>query len=101
MNIVKKRVSQMSFLKNEMFQLYKELNNGVDMSIASGSSEEAAIHKLQDRIAKLLNQIEVWSEPNYPSDDDAEEVPDLNGVPLSHYWWTAEHRDMWKEKTES
>jgi hypothetical protein len=53
------------------------------MNIASASSEEAAVHKLQDRIAKLLNQIEVWSEPNYPSDDDAEEVPDLNGVPLS------------------
>ena len=71
------------------------------MVIESGSSEEAAIRKLKNRIEKLLDEIEVWSDPDYPSSDWPEQVPDLNGVPLSHDWWTAEHRDMWKKKTES
>ena len=94
-------MSQIAFLKNEIFQLYKDFN-GSEMKFTE--SVEYALDLLQDRFDKLLDPLEIWTTPEYKMYehfyDDPYEVPDLNGVPESHYWWINEHRKMSKEEGE-
>ena len=99
MNIAKTKLSEMTFLKNEIFELFKELNDG-DQKL--NSSEERAVEILDDLIEKTLDNVSRWSEPDYYSAiDDPEEVPNLNGVPESHSWWPAKHLEVWKNKTKN
>ncbi len=93
-NIARTRRSQIWFLKNEVLNLYKEVN-GNNLS----KEVQDALKKLEESNNVLQYRISNWTRPDYDeADDDPDDVPNLNGVPESHNWWTEEHRNMWRNK---
>lgn len=96
LNVARTRRSQLWFVKNEILDLYKEVN-GNDLP----QEVQDALKKLKMSDNVLEYNISNWTRPDYDeADDDPEDVPNLNGVPESHSWWTEEHREMWKNKKE-
>jgi hypothetical protein len=109
MNVAKTRLSELVFLKNEIFDLYKEACE-VDSATASRTGDnnattqlqlskemQEAIKLLERKINMLDDDIAVWSQPEHPfAEDNPEDVPDLNGVPATHYWRTSPNRELSK-----
>lgn len=97
MNVAKRRLSELTFLKDEVLGLYREVSGGIEAS----ENTKKALAELDYFIEMLDDQIYNWSLPTYEfARDDPRQVPNLNGVPESHTWWTKKHRDYWKEKSE-
>jgi hypothetical protein len=95
MNIAKTKLSEMTFLKNEIFELYKQFS-GDDVKLSS--NKEISMTDLDDFIEKTLDKISTWTEPDYYSAvDDPEQVPNLTGVPESHSWWRKKNRELFKD----
>ncbi|CAF5072771.1 unnamed protein product, partial [Rotaria magnacalcarata] len=93
LNIARARRSQLWFLKNEILDLYKEINGGNELT----TEIQHALNKLETSDNVLECHISDWTEPGYDeAEDKPREVPNLNGVPESHDWWTEEHRQRWK-----
>lgn len=90
-NIAKTKLSEMSFIKNEIFGFYKELI-GIDLKLTL--NEENAMKDLEDMMERISGYIEYSFE-----DIDFDDLPNLNGVPESHTWWTTEQRELWKNKS--
>ena len=90
----KKWMSYLTFFKNEIFNYYKELCDG---NMQKTSELENSISDLDDHIENLLDLINYWSEEDKIK-DYLDEIPDLNGVPESHFWWTEENRLFSKNK---
>ena len=92
LNIAKTRLSQIYFFKNEIFDLYKEIDK------AELTAEVVkAIQHLETDVDMLESQISVWSDPDYEwAEEDPDDVPNLNGVPESHFWWSKEQRESSK-----
>lgn len=90
LNIARARLSQITFLDKELLDLYKEVGGN------------ALSHEFVDRLNELeisrnvlCNDIEDWTHPCCGDTvDDPDDVPNLNGVPLSHDWWPDEYREM-------
>ena len=96
MNIAKTRLSELTFLKNEVFDLYKESCND---NVNETDEVKQALKKLDYCIEMLERKISNWSRPDYEyAEDDLDQLPNLNGVPESHHWWTSKHRELCKEK---
>jgi hypothetical protein len=96
LNVARTRRSQLWFFKNEVLNLYTEVNgNELPKEVKD------VLNKLNESNNVLRHKISNWTRPDYDeADDDPEDVPNLNGVPESHNWWTKEHREMWKNKKE-
>ena len=77
-----------------IFNYYKELCDG---NMEKTRELENSISDLDDHIENLLDLINYWSEEENIK-DYLDEIPDLNGVPESHYWWTEENRLFSKNK---
>ncbi|CAF1274282.1 unnamed protein product [Adineta ricciae] len=96
LNIARTRRSQIWFLKNELLDLYKEIN-GKELT----TEMQSALDKLQTSDNMLDSDISDWIRPDYDEAvDKSEDVPNLNGVPPSHDWWTEEHRRIWENSKE-
>ena len=94
LNVARTRRSQIWFIKNEVLDLYKEVN-GNDLP----KEMKDLLSKLNESNNVLECRISNWTRPDYDeADDDPEDVPNLNGVPESHCWWTKEHRQMSKNR---
>ena len=97
LNVARTRLSQMSFLRHEAFNLYKEITD--EQQQTSSSQVQQAISQLDTNIDNLGEEVEIWTSPHYDfAEDNPRDVPNLNGVPLSHTWWTEKHREMWLNK---
>ena len=98
LNTAKKRLSQIWFLRNEIYGLYKELFGKVEPRVAM----EKAAAELDTDAQRLESLIEVWSEPEnvfYAEPDPIKDL-NLNGVPDSHYWWSNRQRQEWNDKAD-
>lgn len=97
LNVARARRSQVYFAKYELIDLYKELNgNELPTEVTD------ALKQLEESNNVLRSKISDWTRPSgfRGAEDDPDDVPNLNGVPKCHDWWTPEHREMWKNKTE-
>lgn len=96
MNLAKRRLSELTFLKNEIIGLYHDFST---TGGKLGAELTSQLEELDDSIDMLECQVQSWSRPNcYSAKDDPKQVPDLNGVPESHSWWTSQNRNAWKDK---
>jgi hypothetical protein len=94
LNVARTRRSQLWFLKNEVLDLYKQANEN-DLS----KEVQDELNKLEEQDNILEYNISNWTRPDYDeAEDDSDDVPNLNGVPESHDWWTEDHREMWANK---
>lgn len=93
LNKVKTKLTELNFLKNEVFNLYKELNGGcVEMT----DKLNYALEQLNVCIEILQEKLEIHADHD---ENELRSVPNLNGVPESHIWWTPEERNSAKDKT--
>ncbi|UJR11291.1 hypothetical protein I4U23_015472 [Adineta vaga] len=96
LNIARGKRSQIWFLKNEFLDFYKEVS-GYELT----QEMKDALKKLEQSDDELEFNISNWTRPDYDEAvDRPSDVPNLNGVPESHDWWTEEHRQLWKNKKE-
>jgi hypothetical protein len=96
LNIARRKRSQIWFLKNEFLDFYKEVS-GCELT----QEIKDALKKLEESDDALEFDISNWTRPDYDEAvDRLSDVPNLNGVPESHDWWTEQHRQMWKNKKE-
>lgn len=93
-NIARQRQSQIFFAKNELIDLYKELNeHKLPIEVSD------ALKNLEQSNNFVRNSISDWINVSYCEiDDEPGDVPNLNGVPETHDWWTNEHRQIWKNR---
>uniref|UniRef100_A0A914YV68 Uncharacterized protein n=1 Tax=Panagrolaimus superbus TaxID=310955 RepID=A0A914YV68_9BILA len=86
--------SKVEFLINDILDLFKEVssNNEIPESLNKFVEEIDYEGYLMDE------KIELWSGHLGEGMDFPNDVPNLNGVPESHNWWTQEHRNLWKDK---
>ena len=89
-------LSILYFFKNEIFNYYKEVCGG---NVELTSEIENAFSDLDDEIYELDVQVKYWSKQD-DVEDYLGEIPNLNGVPQSHYWWTEENRLYSKNKNQ-
>lgn len=87
-------LSKLYFLKNEIFDYYKELCGS---NIEIPSELEDAFSDLDDEIYRLDIDVNHWSKQTHVK-DYLDEIPNLNGVPKLHYWWTEENHEYSKMK---
>ncbi len=82
-NISRERRSQLWFLKNEILDMYEEFNGDLTLEI------EESLKKLEvfDNILQTNVSIK-----DYDIQNNLDDIPNLTGVPDSHYWWTEKHR---------
>jgi hypothetical protein len=92
LNVARTFRSEISFLQNEVFDLYKEV---ADEETTKDIEEALANIQMEDNC--LEYNIESWIA--YDGEDDIDDVPNLNGVPESHSWWLPEHRQHWANQT--
>lgn len=99
LNSVKGSLSEISFVKHELLDLYNELAV-VDGDQTKFSDDiKLAVQILDEQTEVLLEQISEWEKPDYYSTiDSPDDVPDLRGVPESHSWWPSKHRNMWNNR---
>jgi hypothetical protein len=92
LNIAKTKLSELTFLKKEIFDYYKEVcGNEIELT----DEVKSAIEELEDCMDMLEDQIKCWSRHDHPfAESNSYQVPILKGVPQTHYWWTNEQRNM-------
>lgn len=94
-NTARTKRSQIFFIKNEIVDLYKQVNQNT-----LSTEIEKFLQELEKSNNILESTISDLTDPeNDETDDDPDDVPNLNGVPSSHDWWSEEYRQMWKNKT--
>lgn len=86
-NIARERRSQLWFLKNEITDLYMEFYGCLTPEI------ENSLQKLIESDNILEHEISVDDDEIQNNMDD---IPNLTGVPTSHYWWIEQHRKCQK-----
>ena len=75
--------------------MYREINDGkVHDEVVQASK---ILNECQCRLVFAISE---WRRGYDEIDDDPREVPNLNGVPEAHYWWTDEHRELWDNRQE-
>lgn len=79
-------LTNFTFFIHEIFNYYKLLSG--DDSDQSNRLESASI---QYEIEELERQVKDWSKQS-DVEDYEEQIPNLDGIPQSHSWWTAENR---------
>lgn len=94
-NEARARLSQICFARNELLELYKDVN-GDELT----KEVTEALNSLDQSCEGLQDTVSDWLSGYYEVEDDPDDVPNLNGVPDSHDWWTEEHREMWKSRQE-
>ena len=86
-------LSNIAFFKNEILNFYKELSGNVELSEEMNNS----ISDLDDLMDRIETDVAYWSKQDNV-EDYLDYIPNLNGVPESHYWWTEENRLYSKNK---
>ena len=94
-NLARTKLSEISFVRNELLDMYKEVNGG---ELANEMTK--ALADLDHSSDRLKITISGWLSGYSEVDDDPDDVPNLNGVPDSHDWWTEEHREIWENRQE-
>ena len=94
-NLARERLSQITFVKDELLDLYREIhgNQLPDEVIQSSKT----LNEWQCRLDFTISE---WLRGYDEIEDDPAEVPNLNEVPETHYWWTNEHRALWNNRQE-
>ena len=87
-------LSSLHFIKNEIFNYYKEICGG---NVVKTNELEKAFSDIDEKIDDLKNDVKYWSKQSDVK-DCLDYIPNLNGVPESHYWWTEENRQFSKNK---
>ena len=94
-NLARERLSQITFVKDELLDLYREINGDkVPVEVVQASK---ILNECQCRLDFTISE---WLRGYDEIDDDPREVPNLNGVPETHYWWTDKHRELWNNRQE-
>ena len=95
---VKKKLSELAFVRCELFELYANFCGGDENRLQSEPLEKS-IKSLDDTIETIEEDIDIWLRPDFPEIVEEEPIylPDLNGVPLSHKWWTSKQREQSKQ----
>lgn len=94
-NLARERLSQITFVKDELLDFYREINgNKASEEVVQASK---ILNECQCRLDYTISQ---WLRGYDEIDDDPSEVPNLNGVPETHYWWTDKHRELWNNRQE-
>uniref|UniRef100_A0A914Q5L0 Uncharacterized protein n=1 Tax=Panagrolaimus davidi TaxID=227884 RepID=A0A914Q5L0_9BILA len=82
--------SKIVFIKNEICELFKKYS--------SDSSELMEVINGLEHEETFLQEMLENREGGEGLLEDSYEVPNLNGVPESHEWWTDKDRSLWKDK---
>jgi hypothetical protein len=97
LNKARKRLSELSFLKNEAFDLYKEVCVGGKVELSSEATK--SMQRLNAMFDRLEENISDWSSSdNAFSYDNPIDVPNLNGIPANHFWWPEKYRNSCENK---
>ena len=88
-------LSNLAFFKNEIFNFYKEICGDVDMNLTD--EFENSMSDLDEEIDRLEIDVNYWLKQKNVK-DYLDQIPNLNGVPESHFWWTEENRLFSKKK---
>jgi hypothetical protein len=92
--LAKRRLSQMWFLKNEIIPIYKQV---ISNDVVLTDDFNDACQKLKNIAEKLEEKLEDWSDQDTTQDYiGINALPNLNGVPNDHYWWTDQEREISK-----
>uniref|UniRef100_A0AC35FYQ5 Uncharacterized protein n=1 Tax=Panagrolaimus sp. PS1159 TaxID=55785 RepID=A0AC35FYQ5_9BILA len=94
MNELKALRSQIVFIKTDFTNLYSRISNN-EKSIQELKKSIEELQKEENNIESYLMN---WSASDGEGMNDPDDVPNLNGVPESHDWWTQENRNLWKTK---
>ncbi len=95
-SFTKQQLSEITFLKNEIFNFYVKL---CDNNIVQSRKIRDAIKICDKQIENLENYLENWKNPALSDEVQEYEdsrLPNLNEVPPTHYWWTVQQREFWK-----
>jgi hypothetical protein len=92
----------LTFARTELFELYTKICHGDENNLRTKEMEKS-LHSLDEIRETIEDDIEVWLRPDFSEKvtEDPEDVPDLNGVPLSHRWWGSKQREQSNENYHS
>ena len=97
LNIVKRRMSELEFIQNEIMELYK-IACGDNETIEITDGVKKALDEIEDAFWMLKEQVETFSDPRcLHTEDNPDQIPNLAGVPSTHNWWSEEQLETYAE----
>jgi hypothetical protein len=85
----------LTFARTELFELYTKTCAGDENNLRTKEMEKS-LESLDEKRETIEDEIELWLRPDFSEkvEEDTEFLPDLNGVPLSHHWWSSKQREQ-------
>uniref|UniRef100_A0AC35F549 Uncharacterized protein n=1 Tax=Panagrolaimus sp. PS1159 TaxID=55785 RepID=A0AC35F549_9BILA len=90
-NELKMLLSSIEFLINDIYEIFKYFS--LDNSPANLAENISLLQEKQENLKKLLKSVK-------NSDDEKGDIPNLDGIPATHDWWTQKDRDSTKDENK-